>query len=57
MALDIIGRPKKIRRITGSKFLQALCLLFIALRLTAYLIDTTDEVPLTLREWLNGRAK
>lgn len=23
----------------------------------AYLIDTTDEVPLTLREWLNGRGK
>lgn len=23
----------------------------------AYLIDTTDEVPLTLREWLSGRAK
>lgn len=23
----------------------------------AYLIDTTDEVPLTLREWLSGRGR
>lgn len=23
----------------------------------AYLLDTTDEVPLTLREWLSGRAE
>lgn len=23
----------------------------------AYLIDTTDEAPMTLREWLNGRGK
>lgn len=23
----------------------------------AYMIDTTDEVPLTLQEWLSGRAK